>query len=152
MSNNSTLDLSADPTAVALRETIRAAVRGESKYDAHVAAHGADLDVKQHAAAIAALAYTPGPITEPKRGEDGEVVRNAAGKITQQRTKYGRAVNTAREGLVAAVKRATADDVDDTPKPVVLRATLSGKGGGSVTIPADHPLHAQIVALIAEGK
>lgn len=37
---------------------------------------------------------------------------------------------------------------DKGNKPVVLRATLSGEGGGSVTIPTDSPLYAQIVAMI----
>jgi hypothetical protein len=48
----------------------------------------------------------------------------------------------------AAVKRAT----PEAPKPVTLRATLSGEGGGSTTIPTDHPLYADIVALIAESQ
>jgi hypothetical protein len=45
----------------------------------------------------------------------------------------------------AAVKRAT----PDAPKPVTLRATLSGEGGGSVTIPPSHALYEQITAMIA---
>jgi hypothetical protein len=34
----------------------------------------------------------------------------------------------------------------------VLRATLSGEGGGSVTIAADHALYAALVAMIREGQ
>lgn len=71
------------------------------------------------------------------------------------RTPYGAVVNRMSERYDAArrVVLGKSDETDKTDdKPAVLRATLSGKGGGSVTIPADHPLHDQIVALIAEGK
>lgn len=62
-------------------------------------------------------------------------------KGNQKATDYGRGVDT----LVKAVKRAL--DAD-TEKPVVLRATLSGEGGGTVTIEPDHPLYALLVAKI----
>lgn len=41
---------------------------------------------------------------------------------------------------------------NDGPKPVVLRATLSGEGGGSVTIPTDHALYATLVQMIQGDK
>jgi hypothetical protein len=66
-------------------------------------------------------------------------------KGSQRATDYGRGVDT----LVAAVKRALSGDTD---KPVVLRATLSGEGGGSVTIPNDHALYAALVDLIRAGQ
>lgn len=40
----------------------------------------------------------------------------------------------------------------DEAKPAVLRVTLSGEGGGSTTIPTDHPLYAELVALIAAAQ
>lgn len=63
------------------------------------------------------------------------------GKGEQTPTDYGQGHAT----LVKAVKRALA-----TPSNTgtVLRASLSGEGGGSVTIPEDSPLYAALVALI----
>lgn len=66
-------------------------------------------------------------------------------KGDQTATDYGRGV----DALVKAVKRALSDGDD---KPVTLRATLSGEGGGSTTIPTDHPLYSAIVDLIREGQ
>lgn len=62
-------------------------------------------------------------------------------KGNQKTTDYGRGHDT----LVAAVKRALSSAVE---KPVTLRAVLSGEGGGSVTIPADHPLYGALVEMI----
>jgi hypothetical protein len=62
-------------------------------------------------------------------------------KGNQRATDYGRGV----DALVKAVKRLLTDDED---KPVTLRATLSGEGGGSVTIPADHALYTALVEMI----
>lgn len=93
-----------------------------------------DFDPKARGAvaeAVHAWACGDSPRPAVKRGPKGE----------QETTDYGRGHDT----LVAAVKRALKDD---GPKPVVLRATLSGEGGGSVTIPADHALYAVIVEMI----
>lgn len=63
------------------------------------------------------------------------------GKAGAQRaTDYGRGV----DALTKAVKRLLTPESD----AITLRASLSGEGGGSATIPADHPLYAAIVALI----
>jgi hypothetical protein len=68
------------------------------------------------------------------------------GKAGEQvTTDYGRG----HETLVKAVKRALNDGAD---KPVTLRATLSGEGGGSVTIPTDHALYAALVDLIKSSQ
>lgn len=65
------------------------------------------------------------------------------GKAGEQRaTDYGRGVDT----LVKSVKRALS--ANDAPGDPVMRVTLSGEGGGSATVPADHPLYAALVALI----
>lgn len=61
------------------------------------------------------------------------------------RTPFGNVVQKFGARYDAAVKRAKPEE----PKAVVLRAVLSGEGGGSTTIPEDHPLYAEIVALIA---
>lgn len=62
-------------------------------------------------------------------------------KGAQRATDYGRGVDT----LTAAVKRLLAGDAD---KPVTLRATLSGEGGGSTVIQPEHPLYAALVEMI----
>lgn len=74
--------------------------------------------------------------------EDAPAVRK--GKAGEQVvTDYGRG----HETIVKAVKRALAKE-DDTPKTRTLRVVLSGEGGGSTTIPEDHPLYAALVALV----
>jgi hypothetical protein len=66
------------------------------------------------------------------------------------RTPFGNVVQRFGARYDAAVKRAKGEaDADAAP---VLRATLSGEGGGSVTIPADHALYAGLVALIGAAK
>lgn len=129
MSNEITLSKT-DKTAAALVATIRAAVNGAGKYAAYVTAHAVTKDtVKDHARALAVLTY---PSDAPVQTKDGV------------RTRFGNAVQAAGFGLRSAL-----DKDEDTDKPVTLRATLSGEGGGSTTIPADHPLYKDICALIA---
>lgn len=65
-------------------------------------------------------------------------------KGNQRATDFGRGV----DALVKSVKRALSGDTD---KPIVLRATLSGEGGGSTVIPTDSPLYAALVAMIRDG-
>lgn len=80
-------------------------------------------------------------------GGDADAKRPAVttgGKGAQSPTDYGTGVDT----LTRAVKRALSATGE---KPVTLRAVLSGEGGGSTTIPTDHPLYAAIVALIGAG-
>lgn len=67
-------------------------------------------------------------------------------KGNQTLTDWGRGLDAVAKQVRALIKG------DADPKPVVLRATLSGEGGGSTTIPADHPLYNAIVALIAGDK
>jgi hypothetical protein len=60
-------------------------------------------------------------------------------------TDYGRGVDALTKSVTRAL---TAGD----DKPVTLRATLSGEGGGSCTIAPDHALYAAVVALIRDGQ
>lgn len=130
MSEN-TLVLSADDaTANALVATIRAAVNGAGKYVAYVEAHPVTREnVADHARALAVLAY---PNEKPVQKRDGK------------RTKFGNAVQAAGYGLRAALG---ADD-DAPAKPAVLRVSLSGEGGGTLVVPADHPAYDTLVAMI----
>lgn len=66
------------------------------------------------------------------------------GEEVNEVTNYGRGVNS----LVAAIKRLVTDKDDDTPKPRVLRVSLSGDGGGSTVVAEDHPLYAALVAMV----
>lgn len=102
MTNNTntdtnTITLAADDvTANALVANIRAAVNGARKYIAYVEAHTVTRDtVKDHARALAALAY---PKDEPVQKKDGK------------RTRFGNAVQAAGNGLRAAL---TPEDSDD---------------------------------------
>lgn len=63
-----------------------------------------------------------------------------------KRTDYGTGVNT----IVTRIKRElnkAADAADETPKPVVLRVSLSGEGGGSTVIEPSHPFYEALFAL-----
>jgi hypothetical protein len=133
-----TIDLTGDKTARALIDTIKGAVNGGSKYAAYVEAHKVTREtVKDHALALAVLTY---PHEKPV-----QTVTDADGN--KRRTKFGNAVQAAGNGLRAALP-----ETEQAPKPVTLRATLSGEGGGSTVIPADHPLYAVIVAMIVGSE
>ena len=89
MSNNTIVLTSDDSTATALVATIKGAVNGSGKYSAYVAAHNVTREtVKDHAAALAALAY---PKDAPFQKKDGD------------RTRFGNAVQAAGNGLRAAL-------------------------------------------------
>lgn len=60
---------------------------------------------------------------------------------------YWKAARAVRIGLVNAVKRA--NETEAEAKPAVLRVSLSGEGGGSTVVPADHPMYDAIVMLLA---
>ena len=61
------------------------------------------------------------------------------------RTRYGNAVQAA-----AAMLKKVIEDEDAPVKPTALRVSLSGEGGGSAKVPADHPLYPQIIAFLAD--
>lgn len=130
---NNTLTLSIDdPTAVALIATIKAAVNGAGKYAKFVEEYPVTRDnVKDYARALAALAY---PNDEPVQKKNGT------------RTRFGNAVQAAGNGLRAALP------ADETVKPSVLRVSLSGEGGGTAVVPADHPLYGALVELIGADQ
>lgn len=69
--------------------------------------------------------------------------QRTGGKGEQTTTDYGRGVDT----LTRAVKRAL-KDTDTAPVEAVLRATLSGEGGGTVTVDMSTPLGQALLALI----
>lgn len=136
--NTNTIDLTGDATALALVATIKGAVNGIGKYAAYVEAHKVTREtVKDHARALAVLAY---PHEKPI-----QTVTDADGN--KCRTKFGNAVQAAGNGLRAALP-----ETEQGPKPVTLRATLSGEGGGSTVIEPEHPLYAVIVAMIRGGE
>src|SRR3954471_12261039 len=89
-------------------------------------------------AAVLAWAVPAGEETPVQR-------RGPAG--SQVATDFGRGV----DALTKSVKRALSAD---KPKPVRLTVTRSGETEvtGSVVIPADHPLHDALVALIASAS
>jgi hypothetical protein len=131
-----TLNLS-DANVTAILTQINGAVKSAGKYAAYVADNNVTADtVKDHARALAdAWADKYAPKT------------NRAQKVDGKRTPYGNAVQAAGNGLRAAL-----DKDESAPKPVALRVSLSGEGGGSAVVPVDHPLYEAICAIIAEGK
>ena len=56
-------------------------------------------------------------------------------------------IDKARVALIDAAKRAGLEE--DAAKPVTLRVTLSGEGGGSAVVAPDHALYGALVAMIA---
>lgn len=116
---------------------VRYAVKGRKNWQAFVDENEITRDmIAATAKEIAALAY---PNAEPVQTikVDGKPVR----------TDYGNAVQAAAWNLRSILN--TPDEGDDTPKPAVLRVSLSGEGGGSTVVPNDHPLYKDIVALLA---
>lgn len=96
-------------------------------------AHG-DTFAKRADAVAAVLAWigidaADAPAQRGPKGEDGK----------RPATNFGRGLDSVVRNLMRG---------SDAPTAVVLRASLSGEGGGSVTIPTDHALYSQIVALI----
>lgn len=122
--------LSADDiTAARLVGTIRASVNGEGKYAQYVEAHNVNADtVKDHAFALAVLSY---PNDAPVQ------------KKNNQRTRFGNAVQMAAAGLRRALPETETD-----AKPAVLRVSLSGEGGATVTVPSDHEMYAALVEMV----
>lgn len=122
-------------------ETVRTIGRGvrvlEESVSAVIMSLPADFDAsKRGAVADAVHAWACGEAERPavKTGPKGN----------QTTTDYGRGHDT----LTKAVKR----ELGSGDKPITLRATLSGEGGGSVTIPTDHALYAVLTAMIREGQ
>jgi hypothetical protein len=133
MSENTITLTADDATAVALVATIRAAVNGAGKYAAYVEAHDVTREnVKYHAAALAALAY---PNERPVQTVEGK------------RTKYGNAVQAAGNGLRAALGKEKRE-----VEQGVIRVSLSGEGGGTVTLREGDPQYAAALAFFgADG-
>lgn len=79
-------------------------------------------------------------------GEPGQrtvVVTDENGEKKQRATNYGRGFDRVRKAVTALLAAQ-----DDTPKSVVLRVSLSGEGGGTVTIDPEHEFYASLVALV----
>lgn len=115
----------------AVVNAVKYAVKTRKAWEAFVAENNITRDdIAETSKALASLAYP-----------DDETVQTVDGK----RTRYGNAVQAAGYMLRAVLPK----DEDTDPKPAVLRVSLSGEGGGSTVVPADHPLYADIVALLA---
>lgn len=128
MTTNTITLASDDATAVALVSTIKAAVNGNGKYAAYIAAHNVTREnVKDHALALATMAY---PNDKPVQKADGK------------RTRFGNAVQAAGNGLRHALPK---DDLTAAEKDylaVVLK---------SVKAATDHGIDAEkVLAAVAD--
>lgn len=92
---------------------------------------------------------TSGEITDAARA----VVIAAFPKVTEadmkgrdNGTHAWRDARMVRAGLVRNIEAADAEDGD--PKPVILRVSLSGEGGGNTVIEPTHPMYAALVMLV----
>lgn len=123
-----TITINADDPTV---KRIVTNLKSGKAYVAYVEKYGVTHDnLADHARALASLAFP---------GDDGKQTVNG------KRTNYGNAVQAAGWHLRNVLGKAEAED-----KPVVLRASLSGEGGGSTTIKREtNPdLYDALVALI----
>lgn len=132
-----TITVNAENVQTIVRDTLSAERKVTRNYDALVVFAGLDhtsesKTITESAHALILLAY---PGTDPSR-------LTGKNKNHDQRWKDARAI---RAGLVAAIKRAAPESEDNEPKPVVLRASLSGEGGGTVTIDPSDPLYVALV-------
>lgn len=110
---------------------VAADLKRDTVYADYVAANGVTTDtVAAHALALTNLAY---PGVKPQSRAEAS-------------SREGRA-HSFRTKVRAGLKRAVGSD-DDTAKPVTLRVSLSGEGGGTTVIPADHPQYALVLALV----
>lgn len=110
---------------------VRYAVKTRKHWEAFVAENGITYDdIADTARALASLAFP-----------DDETVQTVNGK----RTRYGNAVQAAGYMLRAVIEKPE----DDEPKPVVLRVSLSGEGGGSSVVEIDSPLGQEIIKFLA---
>jgi hypothetical protein len=106
-------------------------LKRDAVYGAYVKENGVTPEtVKPHVDALREAAY-PGvkPASRAERGSREYRAHVFASAV--------------RNGLNRALK-----SDDDTPKPAVLRVTLSGEGGGTMVVERDHPLFLGLVALI----
>ena len=69
--------------------------------------------------------------------------RTRGSKVEQVTTLYGEGFKALESAVKSRLNKRDAGD-----KPIVLKATLSGKGGGSVTIAPDSDLYAVLVSMI----
>lgn len=105
-----------------------------------------DFNAKTAGAVTGAVhAWATGCVCPSGRGKTCQCGNRPAVKTGGKATDYGTGVDT----LTTAVKRLlSGDDV----KPIRLTVSLSGEGGGSTVVPADHPLYATLVALLASAE
>lgn len=116
----------------AVVNAVRYAVRTQGTWLTFVTENEIKRDmIAETAKELAALAYPNDEAVQKRNGV---------------RTRFGNAVQAAANGMRYALESDESEDSE--PKPVVLRASLSGEGGGSTVIEPSHPLYAAVVAMI----
>ena len=124
----------------ARRGLIEAAVSSSEQSTARLKQHGIRV-VDLNSVGTLALYVDGADECDPHK----RLIKGGGGALTRE--KIIAAASKTFVCMIDAAKRAGLEE--DAAKPVTLRVTLSGEGGGSAVVAPDHALYGALVAMIA---